>query len=207
VWNHALRSLDEHGIRSAANKLLLCFLAGVLSSAALYPDDLGRAFNLAMTWHNYAVPKVLWIFGLVFFSPAIVRIVRNWLKTPAGETIEGIPTTELIDHLFTEGTFKRDDIERKFNVPRYRYTALAKKLKELDVLCSGPRNNETILNPDCTRETLADILAGKMTAGELERPLNIVRPLPYFARRTISESPMETDVKPVCSPCATVCAA
>ncbi|WP_146118976.1 hypothetical protein [Blastopirellula marina] len=161
-----------------------------------------------MTWHNYAIPTVLWIFGLVFSAPRIFRLLSAFFTTEEQEveSIEGIPTSELLDHLFTFGTFKRDDIEDKFKIPRYRYTALAKKLKELDVLTSG-ENNATVLNPDCSREHVASILEGKTTAAELEKPLTIVRPLPSFTRRQIRDSLQETDAKQACNPCAAVCAA
>jgi len=41
-------------------------------------------------------------------------VARHSKKVPAGETLEGIPTVEILDHLFEVQSFKRDDIEKKF---------------------------------------------------------------------------------------------
>jgi hypothetical protein len=52
-------------------------------------------------------------------------------KIPTGNTIEGIPTLELLDHLFEHKSFKREDIENKFGIPRNRYGILATKLESI----------------------------------------------------------------------------
>ncbi len=36
-----------------------------------------------------------------------------------------------MDHLFTVGTFKRDEVEKKWGIPRYRVTEISKKLEDL----------------------------------------------------------------------------
>jgi len=76
------------------------------------------------------------------------------------DSIDGIPRLELLDHLFTVGTFKRDDVENKWKIPRYRVTEISKKLEDLGVLVRG-ENNARVLNTDFTREDIASMIDGK----------------------------------------------
>ena len=84
-----------------------------------------------------------------------------------GETIEGIPVFELLDHLFTFQSFKRDDIEKRFAIPRNRFTDLANKLEELQVLVRG-ENNSRVLNPEFSRSDVVLILSGVEQAKDLK---------------------------------------
>jgi hypothetical protein len=73
------------------------------------------------------------------------------------DSIDGIPRLELLDHLFTVGTFKRDEVEKKWGIPRYRVTEISKKLEDLGVLVRG-ENNARVLNTEYTRSDLAILL-------------------------------------------------
>jgi hypothetical protein len=72
--------------------------------------------------------------------------------------VEGIPTLELIDYLFNNQSFKRDDIEAVFGIPRNRFDILAKKLDDLKVLVRGA-NNGRVLNPEMSRQEIVQILS------------------------------------------------
>lgn len=73
---------------------------------------------------------------------------------------------ELLDHLFEFESFKRDDIEKKFGIPRNRFTTLAQKLEDLCVLKRG-ENNSRILNEEFARSDVALLLEGKTSAADL----------------------------------------
>lgn len=75
-----------------------------------------------------------------------------------GSTLEGIPVVELLDHLFEKESFKREEVENKFGIPRNRYTTLAIKLENIGVLIRG-ENNARVLNTEYSRADVAAILA------------------------------------------------
>ena len=145
----------------------------------------------------------------------------HFLADVPTDEIDGIPVSELLDHLFTAKSFKRDEIEEKFKLPRYRHTELAKKLKEIGVLVQGPCNAH-VLNGEFSRQDIALMLRGKTStedleplfrkrgtsytaepsAGEIEKRVSaLLSPASGFLRREISESAepsRATDAKPMC---------
>lgn len=216
VWQKLVRAVDAHSLRELGLFLLLLFLAGTLSLAVVSPE---RALQLR-EWRGGAFPMLVQVNLFVFLLPRLYGWVRGGLEratewgthvpdVEAGDQLDGIPVMELIDHLFRARTFKRDDVETRWRIPRYRYTALAQKLKALGVLTHGA-NNATVLAEDMSREDVARILSSAGTAEELELPVRIVRPLPSpapFSRRKIAcETLEETAVQPLGNQCATVCA-
>jgi hypothetical protein len=212
IWSHLLELLDEYGFRAAGRTILMAFIAGLLSAAAMYPAELERAFLMAMEWHDGALPRTVWIWIAVFAAPPVWRFMRDAFESvpaPTGDTIEGMDMEKVIAHLTAHRTFKRDDIERAFGIPRYRYTALVKKLKAIGVLIPGD-NNMSVLSEEWTPDALRGLFIGRETAAELERPVRIVRPSQSptpFTRRIIEQTPMETAGKRTGNACATPCAA
>lgn len=221
LWRKAVTFTEAHSVRRGLKFLGMAFVAGLLSAIATAPETAEVNFNRIMEWRNYTVPVTLWVVFLTFYGKKVMiwlvdslaRLVPSYEVEEVEEEgdcmIEGIPVTGLVDHLMKHKTFKRDDIERKFLVPRYRYTALAKKLKELDVLTHGI-NNMSVLGEEWNREKLLDLFAGKESADELEKSVNIVRPLPspaLFSRRRISEeTATESHVQPLAKPMRELCA-
>lgn len=212
AWQHFVAFLDDHGLRAAARFVMTFAAAASASWIALYPTEARAAAEAAMTWNGYAVPTVAWVFALTFSAAPAWRFMRDAIpeRAPTGDTIEGMEVERVIEHLQRFRTFKRDDVERAFGIPRYRYTALVQKLKKLGVLVPG-ENNMSILSADWNADALRELFAGRETAAELAAPVRIVRPTPptpLFQRRPLSsETPMETDEKPLGNLCATACAA
>lgn len=179
----------------------LSFLAGLISSFLTAPDATQTALYAAMQWKNGLLTAIVWSVALVFYSPKLFKFIVQQIvglieffsdqTIESDETIEGIPVTEMVDHLFEEQSFKRDDVESKFGIPRNRYQRLAEKMEELDILTRG-ENNSRVLNDDMTRAEVIEHLKGKRVAMELERQINIVRPpLPShkaFTRRKILQT-------------------
>lgn len=220
LWYKLIDCVDRHTFRDIAIFFALLSFASLLSAAAY---DNGKYLTLVTEWKGGAIPNTVLFFALTFSAPRLYRGVRDALLDTLArvgveevsdddevqpedvEPISGIPVPELLDYLMRVQTFKRDAVEEKFKVARYKYTALVKKLKESGALVHGV-NNQTMLNPEWSRARLAGVLTGE---GE---PVNIIRPLPSptFTRRRISETPKETVEKPMCdreeTECATACA-
>lgn len=225
LWQKLIGFVEEHSVRSMLKFVGLSFVAGLISAAVTSPEETDRYVSLIMEWRNYTVPMTLWVVFLTFFGKRMALFIFGGVADvlrpseddeEVGEQemmLEGIPVAALVDHLVKFKTFKRDDIERKFLVPRYRYTALAKKLKEIGVLTHG-QNNMSVLGEEWGRAELTALFAGKEGADELEKGVNIVRPLPSPARfthrrisqETAKESHVQPIVQPTRSPCATLCA-
>mgnify|MGYP001236172436 CR=1 FL=1 len=223
LWQKLVAFVEDHSVRTGLKIVGLFFFAGVVSAILTSPEVADLTFSRVMTWRNYTVPVTLWVLFLTFYGRRVYLWLTNSIASHIAFTedvpdedcmIEGIPVSDLVDHLVKFKTFKRDDIERKFLVPRYRYTALTKKLKELDVLTHG-LNNMTVLGPEWNREKLLSLFAGRESADELEKTVNIVRPIPSptprFTRRRISEETAEeSHVRPYVQPsrnlCETTCA-
>src|SRR5437764_54565 len=74
-----------------------------------------------LTWHHAAPAKILFVYAAAFgYRPAkqkvieaIYSLIQPFVgagESEDGETIEAIPTAELVDYLFTRKSFKRDDV-------------------------------------------------------------------------------------------------
>lgn len=201
LWLKFVGFVAETPLGTIARFVGLSFLAGLLSSILTAPDATQDAFYHVMLWRNGVIMAIVLSFAAVFYAPRVCRFLFDELcqfiesitgvSVESGETIEGVPVPELIDHLFEEGSFKREDIEGKFGMPRNRYQRLAVKMEALDILIRG-ENNSRVLNPEMSRGEVIEHLKGKRVAMELEYPLKIVRPLPSsaptFVRRELAQT-------------------
>ena len=221
VWQKLVAFVEAHSIRAGLKFVALLTVAGVVSVVITSPEIADMQLSRIMEWRNFTVPVTLWVVLLTFYGKRAVLWLFESIASVMPEDedvepdeegdcmIEGIPVTKLVDHLIKFKTFKRDDIETKFLVPRYRYTALAKKLKELDVLTHGI-NNMSVLGAEWDRAKLLALFAGKESADELEKTVNIVRSLPspaVFSRRLVTqETAKESHVQPYVRPMRELCA-
>lgn len=83
------------------------------------------------------------------------------------DELDGIPHTELLHHLFTVKSFKRDDIENKFVIPRYKVQEIGEGLERVGVLVRGP-NNSRVLNEEFSRADVASIVKNANCSRELK---------------------------------------
>lgn len=145
----------------------LCATA-LLTAAFNYTGVFVEVGKNLISFQDFLPLKCAVSFAIVFSYRRILDNLKRFFtkKQVSAESIEGIPTAELLDHLFTYETFKRKDIEEKFKIPRYRFDALGKKLDALGVTVHG-ENNARILNKAFSRQDVANILKGKKGAGEL----------------------------------------
>jgi hypothetical protein len=171
--------IEEHGVVPLARRASLLLLAGLLSAALVNLDVTLGGANALLAWHDFALGKVAWTFAAVLNAHRLPQLGRHlagilarWV--PAGETsegetpdtLEGIPTAELLDHLFTEKAL-RIDAWKKFGAKQYQVERIVKNLRRVEVLVKGP-NNASVLNPEYARQDVASILRGKAKADQLE---------------------------------------
>jgi len=197
------QSLREIFTRSC---LILATLVSIL--AVFFPFETFSILKNMVLWKNLAIIKSLFICVTIFNFSRIVQMCLKLYKnrpTPqkvaTGATIEWIPTLELLDHLFEHQSFKREDIENKFNIPRNRYTLLATKLESIGVLKKG-LNNARVLNEEYTRADIASILQNVTSAKDLKQVFRQISPTGY-SREPQKESMIErltTALEPLPSP-------
>ena len=188
LWGKLVEYVDartvKQMVRDFALSGLVAFFAGYCVNA--------RLTDAAVRWHQGTIPLLVLLLAAAVHAKELALTVWNLTldalperAEPTEDTIEGIPTVELLDHLFTAKSFKRDDIESKFRVPRYKVSALTKKFKELGVLVSG-ENNASVLNPEFSRQDLASILRDASSADDLE-PLFRKDELGYTSRPSMPD--------------------
>lgn len=157
--------LESSTLSQIFSGFLLLLASIIITVVFTYTDDSIEAFRAILTWENAIIAKAIVVTLLVFNFSKILALILEWFESLLAthtdirtiDSIDGIPRLELMDHLFTIGTFKRDDVESKWAIPRYRVTAISKKLEDLGVLIRG-ENNSRILNPEYTRADLATLL-------------------------------------------------
>lgn len=175
LWNKFLDLLENSTFRQIFSTVLLVILSSILTFVLTYTKETVAAINYAAQFNNWIIPKAIWSFIVVFNFRRILELSKSLIpefpersEEPTGDTIEWIPVIEMLDHLFEFESFKRDDIEKKFKIPRNRFTDLAQKLEDLGVLIRG-ENNARVLNPEFARSDVALILEWKTSADELRQ--------------------------------------
>lgn len=150
-------------IRDLIVSVCISFAAGLLVNA-----------NLALAvirWHNGIVPTLVLILTVEAHARWLFQSVRGLFDSfrPEVESIDGIPTVELLDHLFTAGTFRQAEVKKKLGAAHHKIVALGQKLESIGVLFKDRKNNNALtLNPDFSRQDIASILEGCETASDIE---------------------------------------
>jgi hypothetical protein len=166
VWQKVIDETDELTLGELIT--FLAKLGGALFFAGMMTDTTLPA--RVLMWHHYLVPNTLFVLAIAFLGPKLWAFVRKeWQAAAplAHDSIEGIPTVELLDHLFTAKSLKLKEATEKFHTKQTRMEAIVKRLREIDVLVPGP-NNASVLNPEMSRQDVASIFKGKSAAKDLE---------------------------------------
>lgn len=172
IWNKLLDILEDSSFSQISFWLLLFSLSILLTFVLTYTEQTIDFSMKVIQWNNFLPLKAAISFVVIFNFQKIVSTVKKMIperiEAPTGETIEWIPVIEMLDHLFEFESFKRDDIEKKFGIPRNRFTSLAQKLEDIGALVRG-ENNSRVLNPEFSRSDIASILEWKTKAEDLRR--------------------------------------
>lgn len=170
IWSKLLDNLENATFAQISIFVLLCALSFLMTLILTYTEQTVETIMKVVQAYNFLALKSVISFLVVFNFRNILealKVPEEKEVTATGNTIEWIPVVELLDHLFEFESFKRDDIEEKFGIPRNRFTELAKKLETLNVLIRG-ENNSRVLNPEFTRSDIATMLEGKSSTEELK---------------------------------------
>jgi len=205
LWHKLVDFIAEYTIVQIIGFLSLAFFAGCISALVVNLNATSAALLQVVRWNNFSIIKILAVYLIVFNARTIFSMCRNWAFSVVElfadqkicETLDGVPVSEILDHLFTEKTFKRDDIESKFSLPRYKVTELTKNLKRVSVLIHG-ENNASILNPNYSRQDIASILRGHELSAELEPLFRKKADMHYTSDPTAME--IEERVNTILSP-------
>lgn len=148
------------------------YLAGLLTAPQFTIQFTINFFTL----YNYAPLKIITGFVLAWLiknysrtflqtlGDTIYNVVQDvtdlfTFERPPQDTLDGIPHSELLDHLFTEKSFKRDEIKDKFLIGHHRTLELGANLEKVGVLVRGD-NNARVLNEEYSRGDIASIING-----------------------------------------------
>lgn len=172
VGDKLLDVIQNASISTIINRVMLALSALVMWLGVAYPEVIIEWIKIVATWDWFAIPKLIFCFVIVFNYKSIIEFIKDNIPSFEKEevdqdTIEWIPMIELLDHLFEFKSFKRDDVEQKFAIPRHRFTDLANKFEEMWILVRGI-NNSRVLNNDFSRQDIASILSGKSTTQEIK---------------------------------------
>ena len=173
LWGKFLRNIRNTSLKEYFSITCSIVATGGLTILFLRPDLLITSGVFLYSSGNYLLPKLLLSALIVFKGPKVYRWIRKRNRVMSGMTLESIPISELLDHLFTEQSFKREEIKKKFGLAHHRYNILAQKLEDLKVLNRGP-NNSRVLNTEYSRQDIAGILEGKKKAEDLSEELRRV---------------------------------
>lgn len=205
LWYKIVDLIAEYTILQIFSFIGLSLLAGLLSALVINLDATSSTLLNITRWHNFAIVKILSIYALVYNARTLYAMSRDYafsiVELFSGQTIchtlDGVPVSEILDHLFTDKSFKRDDIESKFSLPRYKVTELTKNLKRVGILTHG-ENNASILNPDYSRQDIASILKGNESSNNLEPLFRKKSDMHYTSEPTATE--IEERVNTLLSP-------
>lgn len=167
--------LESSTLSQIFSGFFLLLASIIITVVITYTDDSVRVFSAILWWENAIIAKAIVSIIFVFnFSSLVSYVLEKFESMLAShdnirtiDSIDGIPRIELLDHLFTAGNFKRDEVEKKWNIPRYRVTEISKKLEDLGVLVRG-ENNARVLNTEYTRSDLATLLDGFDSVSEIK---------------------------------------
>jgi chromate transport protein ChrA len=117
-----LEILESSTLSQIFSGFLLLLASIIITVVFTYTDDSIEAFRAILTWENAIIMKAIVITLFVFNFSRIISVIlikfesilasREEIRTI--DSIDGIPRLELMDHLFTVGSFKRDDVESKW---------------------------------------------------------------------------------------------
>lgn len=217
-----------HNIGKVLAVLPLALLGTYITAWIVSPEN-AQAFTIYLfEFYNYLIAKVISGFSLAYLLLRYRKSMTKWITNKIIWTIEdvteiffpvhrdsneleGIPHSELLHHLFTERSFKRNDIEDKFLIPRYKVQELGESLERVNVLVRG-ENNSRVLNDDLSRADVSEIIRNAQTHKDL-KPLFRKKGSSYTSLPSAKAIEKEieematcshaTDVQPVRNRCAT----
>lgn len=121
----------------------------------------------AFLWvHGWRVLLAVCLTECFFRRKKILRFFRRQWNGRNQYTLEGVPKSELLHHLFESDGLLMESTMEKFGMSRKAFDRLARKLEKLGVLVRGP-NNARVLSAAYSREELAEMIESATEAADI----------------------------------------
>jgi hypothetical protein len=154
-------------------------------------------FVETMKFENWMIPKsaASWFFCHNFrrILSSLASVLEEGETRDSGEiyadSVEGIPTVELISLLFETGRLSTSDSKR-FSISPARWSVLLSKLEEVGIMIRGEKNAR-VLNPEFSRSDVAKVLAGCEKAEDVKLRLSPSLKNMEKEMDAITEEPLE----------------
>lgn len=182
LWSKFLDKVEKYGgkyLFATVSKMVV-FL--ILAAWIVSPDTFTPLYISALKYGNFALIKlilagivVVRISQILYTLQKIYKLLaKNFTnfqqkpKTAPVDSINGIPTNQLISHLLDIQTFKRADIVEKFKIPRREYEKVATSLENLGLIFKDKSNNNArTFKDEFSRQDLENIFDGKTCSIDL----------------------------------------
>lgn len=174
LWEKFLVVLENSSFSEIFIFLFKCSIFVFFSAALVNIPKTLKLLKYAWFYNDFLLLKLFLVFVLVFFHKVFLkmfnlfksRLVTFWENLPflnvsadpLEKTFFGVPVYELADYIFENKTFKRDDVEAFFGLPRNRFDVMAKQMDAVKIFVRG-ENNGRVLNGDFSRSDVINILS------------------------------------------------
>lgn len=170
LYGKLIDYVDDRSMKQIARDFFLSVTSAFVIGLATKP---GLTLSI-LRWRDGVIPSLVFLLVVAVHGKALVVSLWNLglalvpeTEPPAEDRIEGIPTVELLDWLFTRKSLKVKEATEEFQVPQHRVEEIIKNLKRVGVLIAGP-SNSSVLSSEFSRQDVASILKGQASARDIE---------------------------------------
>lgn len=169
LWNRFLDHISENPIKVLATEVFGFLLAVAVPFTIQYFQGTLSVFWDVMSYKQFMFVQSALVYTVWNYRKSIIaqfKQAHGVRQTSPVATIEGIPTTEILDHLFDNQTFKREEVQKKFGISRSEYDRLVSILKGAKILVHGPCNAH-LFNTEYSREQVANMVNAGAKNGKI----------------------------------------
>ena len=133
------------------------FGAFIFSLILVYPAIMWNSIWYVLSWNHFFISFFLeFVFAIYYISPIIRREFQRQKKDEL--LFFGVSLEKVTEYLMIRGTFRREDIEREFGVPRHLYYDMVKVMDEVWIFVRGA-NNERRVDVRLTKGDIVSLLS------------------------------------------------
>jgi len=133
------------------------FGAFIFSLILVYPAIMWNSIWYVLSWNHFFISFFLeFVFAIYYISPIIHRELQ-WQKQDE-LLFFGVSLEKVTEYLMIRGTFRREDIEREFGIPRHLYYDMVKVMDEVWIFVRGA-NNERRVDVRLTKGDIVSLLS------------------------------------------------
>lgn len=159
-----LDHVEKDGMYPTIKIFLLVFWSCMFGMIWAYPDTIGRMFWTIVQMGNFVILKTIMVLFVFMGLPVVFEQVRDMERENGKKDdwakIWGVPVVEVVGYIFEHGDFVRSEVIDTFAISRAEYSEIAWLLDKNNIFIRW-ENNSRKLNPEMTRQMIADILMGR----------------------------------------------